>query len=82
MDLREISKKWDDLEWTRGQLENHLFEVGHLSRKGDPHLVNELADLSLICQQMLILLAERSGENSSRIEEERLLKFVVKARGD
>jgi hypothetical protein len=40
--------KWADREWALGQLRNHLFEVGHLLAKADPHFEAELADLAII----------------------------------
>ncbi len=51
--IRGTSPKWEDKEWAKGQLRSHLFEVGLLLEKGDPHFENEVADLMLICNHFV-----------------------------
>lgn len=66
------SPKWGDKEWALGQLRSHLFEVGLLLEKGDPHLENEVADLLLICNHFV-------GEHTVA---RRFNKFIAKGMMD
>ena len=66
------SARWNDREWALGQLRSHLFEVGYLLEKNDPHFEKELADLTMITRHLV----------KEPLLTERFKKFVEKARGD
>lgn len=69
-DLTSISPKWGDRSWALGQLRSHLFEVGFLLEKEDPHFEMELVDLALIASYLA----------DPELVEVRLAKFREKAR--
>ena len=70
--IASTSPKWQDKEWALGQLRSHLFEVGLLLEKGDPHFEDEVADLLLICNHFV-------GEHTVA---RRFNKFIAKGMMD
>jgi hypothetical protein len=68
--IAEVSRKWEDREWAISQLRSHLFEVGFLLEKGDPHFESELADLAMIASHLV---------DPAKLEE-RYKKFEAKAK--
>ena len=75
--IGSLSPKWQDEQFCKEQLQNHLFEVGHLMTKKDPHALNELADLLIIAHHILV----ESGRGQE-IVDVRFEKFKQKAKGE